>query len=163
MLIDEDFNLFLIEVNMSPNLVADQNTIEHKYSFENVLYNLFSLIGVGTIYEKNSFKIPNGFFQMVANPDSMSVLPETCLSSKCIDCKNEGCERCWKCLDTTAKYELIQAYGEQMNIGNFERLFPPNEEFMKATSDEFWNQLLERNRLHVKWFVEMCKNNKRFC
>lgn len=164
MIIDNDFNIFLVEVNMSPNLQAGPDRIQNRYSFENILYNLFNLLSIGTPYDKTEFKFPNGHYEiMVANPDSMSVLPETCLSSKCETCENKDCELCWKCFDSTTKYEVMQAYSEGMNVGDFKRLFPPDKKFMNKVDDMFWKNLLPRNRLNVMWYVEMCKKNKRFC
>lgn len=164
MIFDEDFDLFLLEVNMSPNLLATNAKIQNKVLFENLLFNLFNLIGVGTTFDKTNFSFPDGYYeQMVANRDSMSVLPETCLSASCLDCKNDDCELCWKCMDGTARYDLIQAYREQLNSGDFKRLFPPDEKFMATANDDFWNDLLDANRMHFKWFVEMCKKNRKFC
>ena len=164
MIFDEDLNLFLLEVNMSPNLLATKSKIHNKVLFENLLFNLFNLIGVGTTFDKENFSFNDGDYeQMVAYVDSMSVLPETCLSLMCLDCKRIECELCWKCMDETTKYDLIQAYREQMNIGDFKRLFPPDEKFMESVDEEFWHNLLEGNKLNVKWFREMCNKNKRCC
>lgn len=131
--------------------------------FENLLFNLFNLIGVGTSYKKNNFTFIDGDYEMmVANPDGFMVNPEMCLSQKCRKCEND-CKLCLKCLSSDEKYDLIQAYRETMNIGDFKRLFPPKKEFMEKVGEEFYSNLLEENKMLVDWFDGMCKKNRRFC
>jgi Tubulin-tyrosine ligase family len=59
MMFNETFDIFLLEVNMSPNLNATMDKIHNKPLFENVLYNLFNLVGVGTSYTKTGLNFPN--------------------------------------------------------------------------------------------------------
>jgi hypothetical protein len=163
MIFDENFNLFLLEVNMSPNLVAPPKKSLNKFMFENLLFNLFNLISIGTTYEKSNFKFRDGDFElMAAHPNGMSVKPEICVN-ECSKCEEEKCEICWHCLDNNEKYDRILAYREQINIGDFKRLFPPEKDFLDEAEEEFWDKLNEENEKHVKWYREMCKKNKKFC
>lgn len=49
------------------------------------------------------------------------------------------------------------AYQEQLNAGVMKRVFPVN---LNATN---FASLSSENQLHSKWFIEMCKNNEKFC
>lgn len=90
---------------------------------------------------------------------SFSVLPQICMNSPCnITCKDSECNLCNKCLKLNQKYDLRMAYQEQMNIGVMKRVFPVTN--LKSTE---FASLSSENQLHSKWFIEMCKNNKRFC
>lgn len=164
MIFDENFNLFLLEINMSPNLMVTPQTSLNKFMFENLLYNLFNLIGIATSYEKENFKFKNPEIEMmVSNPNGMTIFPQKCLN-ECAGCKNfEFCNLCWHCMDRNSKYDLMLAYNEQMNIGDFKRIFPPEKEFLDEAGEEFWSKLTKENEKHVKWYREMCKKNKRFC
>ncbi|KAG5669196.1 hypothetical protein PVAND_017089 [Polypedilum vanderplanki] len=166
MIFNENFDLFLMEVNMSPNLLASSKISMHKYFFESVLYNLFNLIGIGTNFEQNEFKFPSVDVElMVAHPNGMTIKPEICLSDTCINnCDDPICNICWHCLNVNEKFERILAYREQMNLGDFKRLFPPNREvFNKLPINLVEENLLEETRKHVEWFFEMCKKNNKFC
>jgi len=45
-ILDDDLNAFLMEANMSPNL-SSEHFPPNRVLYENVLYNIFALVGVG--------------------------------------------------------------------------------------------------------------------
>ena len=53
--IDEDLNVFMMEANMSPNL-SSAHYPPNQLLYEQVLYNLFALVGVGQRVRKESLK-----------------------------------------------------------------------------------------------------------
>lgn len=53
--VDEDLNVFMMEANMSPNL-SSAHFAPNQLLYEQVLYNLFALIGVGQRVRKDSLK-----------------------------------------------------------------------------------------------------------
>jgi hypothetical protein len=164
MIFDDKLNLYLLEVNMSPNLLATTNRMMNKYMFENLLYNLYNLIDISNPARDHNFIFPNADVEMmVANPNSMSVKPEICLKHCMKNCDDERCKFCWKCLHINDRYDMIQTYREQMNIGDFTRLFPPDQNFLENAGSEFWNNVTEKNSFYIEWFDEMCKKNKKFC
>lgn len=55
LIIDEDLNVYLMEANMSPNL-SSAHFKQNFVLYEQVLFNLFKLVGVGQYYERESFK-----------------------------------------------------------------------------------------------------------
>lgn len=49
---DELLNLYLMEVNMSPNVTPVQDRFEHNAAFyEQLIYNTVKLIGAGSYFE----------------------------------------------------------------------------------------------------------------
>jgi hypothetical protein len=61
-------------------------------------------------------------------------------------------------------YETIVGYLEQMNVGDFERIFPPTRAFYElAGVEEFLAKLSGKSKVESEWYIEMCKKNKRFC
>lgn len=159
---DKNFKLYLIEVNMSPNILAVRDKIHNRFMFENVLYNLFNMIGVGTVYKKNIFAFPDYDVEsMVAYHDAMTVKPEICLNSPCKDnCTDETCKFCWNCLPVNKKFEMIQAFHEQMNRGHFTRLFPVEK---REIDETLWEDITHLNKFYIEWYQEMCKKNEHFC
>lgn len=78
-----------------------------------------------------------------------------------ISCEDFKCNLCNKCLKLNQKYDLRMAYQEQLNIGVMKRVFPVTDlSHLDATK---FASLSSENQLHTKWFIEMCKNNERFC
>ena len=163
MLFDAQLNLFLLEINMSPNLMVTHKTTLNKFLFENLLYNLFRLVGIGTIYEKESVKFPDVDHElMIAHPNGLTVAPEICLSVECSRCGEEKCWICWHCMNDDEKFDLIQAHQEQINVGDFKRLFPPEGNLLYE-GEKLWPKLSSENRKLLRWFQEICKKNKKFC
>lgn len=162
-MLDKNFNLFLIEVNQHPNLYPSGDHANNRHLYDNLLFNLFNLIGVGTSYRKTDLRIPNYDYELMeVHPSSIAVRPEVCTSKKCQNSCFEPCELCMKCLKNSSKYDFIQAYREQLNAGNFQRLFPPPAKNLPLDAASL-SKLSIESRLHVEWFSEMCKKNPKFC
>lgn len=54
--LDEDLNVYTMEANMSPNL-SSAHYPQNQLLYEQVLYNLFALVGIGQRVKKDSLKI----------------------------------------------------------------------------------------------------------
>lgn len=52
-IVDEDLKVYLMEANMSPNL-SSAHFPPNQLLFEQVLYNLFTLVGIGEHIRKNT-------------------------------------------------------------------------------------------------------------
>lgn len=55
LVIDNDLKVYLMEANMSPNLSSahfHQNTL----LYEQVIYNIFNLVGVASLVNRESFR-----------------------------------------------------------------------------------------------------------
>lgn len=53
--VDADLNVFLMEANMSPNL-SSAHFVQNQLLYEQVLYNLMRLVGVGSPLNRTSFQ-----------------------------------------------------------------------------------------------------------
>lgn len=163
MILDENFNIYLLEVNMSPNMHGTEPPFQPL--FENVLYNLFQLIGVATNYHKEHFEFPEEYERMIlVDRTVLAVNPESCMQNKCAESCEDDCILCYNCMVADGwKRELIQAYQEQMNSGHFRRLFPPSQKFLESAGKNFTDNLMYSNLLLTAWYNEMCKKNLKFC
>lgn len=53
-MVDENLQVKLIEVNMSPNIRSDPKKAKKKYVYDQLLYNIFNLVGVGSYLKRES-------------------------------------------------------------------------------------------------------------
>ena len=56
MILDDALNLYLMEVNQSPNIYADDQKIRNRELFEHVVYSTLNLVGVGSPLKRSSFE-----------------------------------------------------------------------------------------------------------
>lgn len=56
-MLDHQLNPYLLEINMGPNLTADEKRIPLKHLYAQVAYNVFNLVGVGSYLSRDTFKI----------------------------------------------------------------------------------------------------------
>lgn len=54
--VDDNLNIYLMEANMSPNLSSSHFPL-NRHLFEQIIYNLFSLIGIGERIYKDSLAV----------------------------------------------------------------------------------------------------------
>ncbi|KAG5669519.1 hypothetical protein PVAND_017406 [Polypedilum vanderplanki] len=163
-LLDASFKLHLININSNPDLSSANKYIRNRFTIENLLYNVFKLIGVGTPYIKKEFVFENVELEMmVAHAHSRTVLPEFCIYD-CDKTCDGRCMICMRCMKQSQFYETIIAYQEQMNIGDFKRLFPPSKEFLEEVGvEKYFENFDNRELFQLDWFMEMCKKNRYFC
>jgi tubulin monoglycylase TTLL15 len=162
--LDANFNLFVFEINQSPNIHASEKYKNNQNVYENVLYNLFNLIGVGTSYETDNLRFKSiDDESMVVHRNSLKVKPEICMDFPCDHMYAPQCDLCWNFLNQDRRYDLQVAYLEQMHSGEMKRLFPPKKDFMDDTDSSFLDEVQLESQLHVRWFVEMCKKDEKFC
>ncbi|CRK90324.1 CLUMA_CG004032, isoform A [Clunio marinus] len=124
-ILDSKLQLYLMEVNMSPNLEAHARIRNTKPILENVLYNFFRLIGIeGSTKNSRIRNILND--KIFCQTDGLTVLPEICMKKPCNEsCDNSECDLCWNCMDDYFITDLRTSYYEHMNIGDFVRVIPP--------------------------------------
>jgi hypothetical protein len=70
---------------------------------------------------------------------------------------------CRKCLTTDEVFENLQAYREQMNLGDFKRIFPAEQEDSGSVGLDLWGKVSKESVKHAHWFGEMCERNRYFC
>lgn len=162
--LDKNLNLFVFEINQSPNLYASEKYANNRHVYESVLYNLFNLIGVGSTFKSRNFRFPTFADEsMVVHRNSLTVTSETCLNSPCNETCNAECELCWNCLNLSQRYDMQLAYLEQKSSGDMKRLFPPKKEFIEKAQNDFWDSLQPQSKLHTKWFMKMSTKDENFC
>ncbi|CRK87997.1 CLUMA_CG001783, isoform A, partial [Clunio marinus] len=163
--LDDNIKLKLMEINMSPNLRAYPAIRPVKHVFENVLYNFFNLVGVGSYLKNKGIRDYDQLEEeFPCHDNSLSVMPEVCMKSPCHDeCDPEKCKLCWHCMSKEFQYDMKMAYMEHMNMGDYKRVVPPPNDFLVKADGRYWNKLSDTNKLYTKWVMEMCKRNRHFC
>ncbi|KAH9488084.1 putative tubulin polyglutamylase ttll-15 [Bulinus truncatus] len=109
--IDEQFNVYLMEANMSPNLSSDHFK-ENARLYEHVIFNLLNLVGLG--------HFPSHYKQLLKTDDSLEVteqdiqvFPIFCFQYSCpLNCKPIICKLCKYCISDQLKLDIKIAYLE---------------------------------------------------
>ncbi|KAL7286113.1 hypothetical protein TKK_0019627 [Trichogramma kaykai] len=154
--VDENLDVFMMEANMSPNL-SSAHYPPNQLLYEQVLYNLFSLIGLAQRTRKDSLK-PGSKEErdMVVADKNLVVLPEVC--SECEDCFKVECQLCRFCFTDDTRRILTQTYWEHQNKMDYLRLFPPVIKKNMVLKDYSL-----RNQLLVRWFQGKCELDPTWC
>nr|XP_003705194.2 PREDICTED: tubulin polyglutamylase TTLL6 isoform X1 [Megachile rotundata] len=154
--LDEDLNVYTMEANMSPNL-SSAHYPPNQLLYEQVIYNLFALVGVGQRIRKDSLKIRNEMErQMEVADKNLMVLPELC--TECDDCFRVECQLCGPCFTPETKLILSQSYLEHQNKMDFQRIFPP-----LITKDMVLKDYTLRNQLLIRWYQGKCEVDHSWC
>ncbi|KAL0878686.1 hypothetical protein ABMA27_003741 [Loxostege sticticalis] len=164
LVVDEKLRVYLLEANMSPNL-SSAHYPPNQLLYEQVLYNLFSITGVGTLV--NRHKDPNQSDQaatnMVSSQKNIAVWGEEC-STVCKDnCEARLlCRLCRPCISTKLRNSLLKAHREYLHQGDFRRLYPPA---MKPNTidEEALQNLSEMNKLQHLWYQGKCNEDVSWC
>ncbi|XP_062596927.1 probable tubulin polyglutamylase ttll-15 isoform X2 [Saccostrea cucullata] len=167
--LDEHLNVYLMEVNMSPNLSSGHFS-ENAELYEKVVFNLLSVVLVTRPVKNDFFKSSEDEANMRVSDKDISVFPEWCLRKSCLhSCRNEMCMLCSQCLTLTMKKTLKLAYLEHINKGSCGRILPQKmtEEFAldwsPSTNDPEYQNLNRKNKLMYMWFVGKCRQNAAWC
>ncbi|OAD60411.1 Tubulin polyglutamylase TTLL4 [Eufriesea mexicana] len=154
--LDEYLNTYIMEANMSPNL-SSAHYPPNQLLYEQVIYNLFSLVGVGQRIRKDSLKIRNVMEEQMEVADkNIMVLPELCM--ECNDCFRVECQLCSPCFIPEIKLILSQSYLEHQNKMDFQRIFPP-----LITKDMVLKDYTLKNQLLVRWYQGKCELDHSWC
>ncbi|KAK9885024.1 hypothetical protein WA026_009250 [Henosepilachna vigintioctopunctata] len=154
-IVDEDLNVFLLEANMSPNL-SSAHFPPNQLLYQQVLYNMFSLVGVGhRLYKATQPSRSKAEEQMVVSDRNIAVYPEECSSMLCREsCVSSVCQLCKHCLSYDTKEYLQEAYREHMDKGDCKRIFPPS---MVIKVHVYSNCILNNNI-----FSQSCQFHQKF-
>ncbi|KAI1716073.1 tubulin-tyrosine ligase family domain-containing protein [Ditylenchus destructor] len=170
--VDDDFNVFLMEANMSPNL-SSEHFPQNRLLYEQVLLNLFSLIGIAGHAASTRLSsirdIQDMNRQVTASDRDISVYSPRCELQECqtrTGCseKPKHCGLCITCMSAELKESLRQAYMEQMDARTMKRIWPHNvkESENERNADDV-KSLTESDAIQMEWFRQKCKIDNRFC
>ncbi|XP_033735324.1 probable tubulin polyglutamylase ttll-15 [Pecten maximus] len=167
--LDDQLNVYLMEVNMSPNL-SSGHFWRNKRIYEHVVYNVLSLVGVAKS-TSNAFEDSDlDGKDMSASDKDVTVFPMWCTERKCLtDCQSEKCSICHQCLNRDTKESFKHAFMEHINRGTCRRIFPKpvkQEEALKwspATANEEYHSLNSRNKKMYIWFMGKCRLDPGWC
>lgn len=163
LVLDEDLNVYLMEANMSPNL-SSAHFPPNQLLYEQVLYSVFSLVGVARILyssdRKNSHE-EAAIEEMQASLKNIVVFPEIC--NKCNSCDSHECLLCKPCLTGWTLNVLRSAYKEHVFRRDCRRLFPPPMDQSSVNTEKYLKDLTPENQLMVRWFQGKCVQNKSWC
>ncbi|XP_061172452.1 probable tubulin polyglutamylase ttll-15 [Saccostrea echinata] len=167
--LDEDLNVYLMEVNMSPNL-SSGHFQENAELYEKVVFNLLSVVLVTRPVKNDFSKSSEDEANMRVSDKDISVFPEWCLSKSCLhSCREEMCKLCSQCVSLTMKKTLKLAYLEHINKGSCGRVLPQKMtkefalEWSPSTNDPEFQSLNRRNKLMYMWFVGKCRQSAAWC
>jgi tubulin monoglycylase TTLL15 len=162
-IIDESLKVWLMEINMSPNL-DPSHFPPNVVMYEQVFFSTLSLIGLiragGYTY--------NGEFEsiMLVRERDLHLPLVECYNRECTGCKLSICSLCSQCITPKEEYILKQAFLEHLGRRNFARVIPPPiEEPSKLTGveDSRDEQLTPTNRLLTRWFRGKCLQHVGWC
>jgi len=159
--IDESGKVWLMEINMSPNLSSNSHAI-NALLYQQVIYNTLALVGIAShIDERFSVDAKD----MSANERSIIVANSKCKDMACLyACDVEECQLCNHCMTDANKEILKKAYREHYNKGGFSRALPLP---MKANSAEVINvnsRVTRPSDVYLAlWFREKCKLQPAWC
>ncbi|XP_058119655.1 probable tubulin polyglutamylase ttll-15 [Anopheles ziemanni] len=161
LVVDKQLKVFLMEANMSPNL-SSAHFKPNRLLYEQVIYNLFQLVGVGSSIRRDSFrKRAVETEAMVSSVKNIAVNANQCSELPCMEsCAPVECQLCTTCLEENRVADIHRAYREHMNRGDMKRIFPvPKADQHKLDYDS----LTASNQLMSRWFEEKCKVDHSYC
>lgn len=163
-ILDADMKVWLMEVNMSPNLSSAAHS-DNKLLYEQVVFNLLGLVGVATKLDHSlKYSSPSEKDMLVSDQDTQ-VLYDTCASKECSkDCYSEKCRLCYPCLRENEREFIKAAYLEHNHRGGYRRIYPPPmTQTGEIKKDSPALSLSSSNQLMAQWFKAMCQRDISWC
>ena len=171
-IIDSKFNVYLMEINMSPNL-SSAHYPRQAMMYEQVIYNLLRLVNVarGGIVSNSLETHSVDENKMQVSESDIAISPKMCSSNTCLNCdgcKKVKCHLCRQCLSSRDLTFLYSAYIEHYNRHACTRLIPePLHSKRKAkiaqyNTTYYINLSSEDSKMH-QWFIEKCLQNEKWC
>ena len=172
-ILNSSLNVYLMEVNMSPNL-SSSHYPEQATMYEQVIYNALRLVNVargGIISDSLQVRSEEERRMQVSERD-IAVSLRTCSSTQCNkvhdSCKKAQCQLCKECLSSTELTSFHLAYLEYYNRHACKRLIPKpfntrNEAEAAKSNTTYYVNLSQVNYKMHHWFLEKCLQNKKWC
>ncbi|XP_071503433.1 probable tubulin polyglutamylase ttll-15 [Diadema antillarum] len=162
--LDEDLNVFLMEVNMSPNL-STAHFLENTHLYERVVYNVLSINDVARDLPFSLRNSQGKVQEMRVSNREIVVKYELCASEECQTCEDEACRVCHRCLAPSQKAMLRAAWLEHHNRKSMRRVYPEplaQDEALNynTRSDDGLNK---NDQIMREWFAAKCAQDVTFC
>lgn len=166
LMVDADLKVYLMEANMSPNL-SSAHFKQNFILYEQVIYYVLNLVGVGSYLQRESFKKPDHETEIMLSTDkNVMVNAEGCGQAPCSEsCAPVECQLCKPCLSSADISDLNAAYREHVNRGDNKRIFPARivDSTKPLEEEESYQKLSPRNQLMTKWFQQKCRMDSSWC
>ncbi|XP_071530280.1 probable tubulin polyglutamylase ttll-15 [Panulirus ornatus] len=164
--VDDLLKVHLMEANMSPNL-SSSHFKENRLLYEQVVYNLLSLVGVGRVIHSSSLASRStDEDEMQAATKDLMVFADHCVTN-CQDgtgaCNRVECHLCLPCLKKDELADLSRAYLEHQRRGACRRIVPQPINPDHAHDAANMSGLTPENTLMTEWFRGKCLSDKTFC
>ncbi|XP_072044532.1 probable tubulin polyglutamylase ttll-15 [Amphiura filiformis] len=157
---DEDFNLHLLEANMSPNMPDVEGPFYISF-FTSTLYSLFRISGVDDIRKNNSTK-PS---YIIRDSDVMLNSIPSCYNSSNISCANTEYSLCPQCI-TQSQVEMLKSLVfEQLNRHGMKRVFHTQrmDDFSSNNTQRVNINLGSSFDLYHDWLSHKCQLDMYWC
>lgn len=175
-LIDEALKVYLMEINLSPNITPTSNKYEVNAKFrEQMVHDALRLVGAGSFLDMMHrwvellLKISKWFElvfcvssydpmakAMMSHTENVAVTPDVCTENYCHEnCHLELCEHCVTCLSEYLYESLQDAQLEHRRRGGFQRAYPRS--FLN------FGDVSINNRISFKWFQAKCEEDPTWC
>lgn len=166
LIVDANLKVYLMEANMSPNL-SSAHFKQNFILYEQVLYNVLNLVGVGHYLSRESLKKLDVETEIMLSTDkNVMVNGEICGKHPCAEsCAPIECVLCKPCLSAQDTIDLHRAYREHINRGDTKRIFPVRITNPKISldNDSSFQQLSPRNQMMTRWFQGKCLTDSNWC
>uniref|UniRef100_UPI00398F514B probable tubulin polyglutamylase ttll-15 isoform X1 n=2 Tax=Pristiophorus japonicus TaxID=55135 RepID=UPI00398F514B len=161
--VDEDMKVYLMEVNMSPNLSSKHAPL-NKNIYQQVVFSTLNLVGVAKRIVRSEKERSDEASEMLVNERDIQIYPEHCIEN-CTSCDTKRCRLCGQCLSTRLKPALEEAFLEHVNRGNTRRVVPQpmSQQDMQRYQPLEDSRLTEANQLMAWWFRGKCLQDAGWC
>ncbi|KAG5678331.1 hypothetical protein PVAND_008016 [Polypedilum vanderplanki] len=156
-MIDVKANVYLMEVNMSPNLTPAKPEYERNSAqYEQVIYNTLRIIGFEgyQLFKEDYLHSP-----MTSRNQNLAVNMETCKICQ-NSCSLLSCNVCTNCMSYDFIEVLHKINREHQNRGEFKRIFPTNS---FESNHGLIDLISEKTKLLNHWFNEKCNEDNEWC
>ncbi|XP_072046779.1 probable tubulin polyglutamylase ttll-15 [Amphiura filiformis] len=153
-IIDEDMKVYLIEANMSPDLMNSHFLVRAKNY--NTIFNTITTIG----YRHGSWNT-NGIRGKDINVDL-----KVCFTEICEACELKECYLCSKCLPDEIKQMLRTSYMEHVNRLGLRRVHPKpmgKEAAHRRLHEQNVGNIISREFINQAWITAKCVEDEYWC
>ncbi|XP_072044540.1 probable tubulin polyglutamylase ttll-15 [Amphiura filiformis] len=157
---DEDFNLHLLEANMSPNMPTAGSRF-HAMFFTSTLYSLLRISGIEAIRKNNSTR-PS---YIIRDSDVMLNSIPSCYNSSNISCANTECSLCPQCMTQNQIEMLKSLVFEHLNSHGMKRVFHTQrmDDFSSSNTQRVSTNLGSSFDLYHDWLSHKCQLDMYWC